>query len=299
MNGALLLSVIMPAYNCERFVRQAIESVLAQDVEDFELLVADDCSKDGTKAIIDSYNDQRIKRFHNQNNRGYLEASNLLMKQARGKFVVFQDADDAAAPGRFSRLLKAFEDDPQLYAVSSDVARIDENGTLIGRSDFPMLHDDLYHHFKNYRNPIVGSSIMFRREILDAIGPYNKYFNRIGWEDHYWYSLIIQKYKVMTVKEELYLYRVNPKSVSVQNTSFRSVAGFDTCVYYLREREAGREDHILSGRWHKADETMLRFYISHRKAEGKPLSVSELLKLSPNLLATGRLYLHQARQRST
>ncbi|MBL7917984.1 MAG: glycosyltransferase family 2 protein, partial [Bacteroidia bacterium] len=68
-----LISILMPAYNCEKFVKQAIESVLDQSYSNFELLIADDCSTDQTKKVIDSYSDQRIKKFHNQVNLGYLK----------------------------------------------------------------------------------------------------------------------------------------------------------------------------------------------------------------------------------
>lgn len=290
-----LVSVIMPAYNCEKYVRTAIDSVLQQTFADFELLIADDCSKDTTRAIIDSYTDRRIKKFHNPSNQGYLVASNLLLEKAKGSYIVFQDADDYAAPDRFEKLLGALQSDQDLYAVGSNVVTIDDADRVLGHSQFPTTHNDIFRHISNYSNPLVGSALMFKREVLDTIGYYNLYFNRIGWEDIYWFSLIAERYKVANLSEPLYFYRANPHSVSNANKSFRSVVGFDVCSYYMKERLANREDHIKTHNWKKADEMMVRFYISHRVKERSKLSIQEIYKMTGSFLSTLKLYLYQVK----
>ena len=90
----------MPAYNCEKYIHQAIDSVLNQTHINFELLIADDCSTDTTKQIIDSYKDPRIKTFHNNINLGYLKASNKLFSLCKGSYITFQDADDTSELNR-------------------------------------------------------------------------------------------------------------------------------------------------------------------------------------------------------
>ena len=108
-----MISVIMPAYNCELYVEMAIKSILEQTYKDFELLIADDASKDNTKKIIDDLakTDSRIKTFHNESNLGYLQASNKLFEKCSGEYITFQDADDFSDVTRFEKLVKEFGND--------------------------------------------------------------------------------------------------------------------------------------------------------------------------------------------
>jgi len=297
MTNRPFVSVIMPAYNCSSYIKKAIESVLDQTYDNFELLIADDVSTDDTKAIINSFSDQRIKCFHNHENKGYVGASNLLMQQAKGDFIVFQDADDYAVNTRFEKLLNVFANDSELFAVSSDVIYCDPNDKEINRSDFPKVKADIYEWFKKFRIPLVGSAIMFKKAVLSTVGIYNEFFHRIGSEDMYWFSLVIQKHKVYSLNEHLYYYRTNPESVSHRNVSYRAVAGFDTCVYYMKEREAGRTDHIMSGEWEKANDIMRRFFISYHLIQKKTLSFKEIRNISPGISSALKFYVIQAKQR--
>lgn len=293
----MLVSVIMPAYNCANYVNQAIDSILNQSYQNFELLVADDGSKDDTKLKIDLYSDSRIKTFHNSINQGYLVASNLLMEKALGEYIMFQDADDFCALNRIEILLNKFQADERLYAVGSNVITVDETGKKLKQSAFPLKHEEIIDHFCKYRNPIVGSALMFKREILKTIGFYNLYFNRIGLEDYYWYSLIIQKYKVENVNNALYYYRANPSSVSNQNVSFKSVYGFDTIVYYLNQRLNGKEDDIASNNFKKVNLTLGRFYISKMINENKKISFESILSVSDSFDIAFRLYLFKLKKK--
>ena len=90
-----LVSIIMPAYNCSRFIREAIDSVLAQTYTAWELLIVDDCSTDDTAAIIASYQDERIHYFRNEQNSGAALSRNKALREAKGKYIAFLDADDS------------------------------------------------------------------------------------------------------------------------------------------------------------------------------------------------------------
>lgn len=280
----------MPAYNCERFVSKAIESILNQTYKNLELLIADDASKDDTMAIIERYSDARIKKFHNNTNQGYLVASNLLLEKAAGEYIVFQDADDFCTLDRIERLAEKLNEDKLLFAVGSNVITVNEEGKELSVSNFPTEHDEIYDHFSKYRSPIIGSALMFRKEILKTIGYYHPYFNRVGWEDYYWFSLIIQKYKVLNVGECLYYYRSNPASVSNQNKSPKSMAGFETIVYYMNQRKVGKPDDIALNNLQKANLMIGRFYISNKfKSNNKP-SLKEIFFISDNLISTVQLW---------
>jgi glycosyltransferase involved in cell wall biosynthesis len=291
-----LVSVIMPAYNCERFIHKAMSSVLSQTYQELELLIADDSSKDNTKKIIDEFNDHRIKRSHNSVNQGYLKASNILLEKAQGDFIIFQDADDYCELNRVELLLNKLRSDTDLHAVGSNVKIVDENDRLISTSNFPTDHDAIYSDFSKYRNPIIGSALMFKKEILKTVGTYNSYFNRIGWEDYYWFSLIIQKYKVANLIEPLYFYRSNPSSVSNQNKHYKSVAGFETVVYYMNQRSKGLTDHIGVGNVEEANLMMGRFFISNCALQGKKAGIKTIFSIADNFTAFIKLLLFRSKQ---
>lgn len=97
-----LVSIIMPAYNCEAYISEAIESVLAQTYDNFELIICDDCSRDGTKEILLSYEkkDSRLKVIFNSENQGTALSRNRCIKYAKGEFIAFLDSDDIWLPNK-------------------------------------------------------------------------------------------------------------------------------------------------------------------------------------------------------
>ena len=100
MSMAPLVSVLMPAFNAEKHIAQAIESILQQTYSHFELLILDDGSTDRTKEIIDQFDDGRIVRIDLTENQGLVRARNQLVAAAKGKYIAFLDADDIALPNR-------------------------------------------------------------------------------------------------------------------------------------------------------------------------------------------------------
>jgi glycosyltransferase involved in cell wall biosynthesis len=125
-NQAPVFSVVMPAYNAERFVGEAIESVLAQTLTDWELLLVNDCSTDRTLEVCQCYRDSRIRIFSSQQNLNAAGARNLALEHAQGEFVAFLDSDDLAVPDRLARQLRAFQDDSDLGFLGSDVQFLGE-----------------------------------------------------------------------------------------------------------------------------------------------------------------------------
>lgn len=224
-----LVSIIMPAYNCENYVAIAIDSVLSQTYAHIELLIADDCSKDSTKKIIDSYGDTRVRRFHNTTNLGYLKSCNLLAAHATGDYLTFLDADDINAPDRIEKQVKFLEEHTSIGCVGTNIFKIDSNGTTMGKSSFPLKHDDILRVFDNFGVPCHYSSLLIRKSVIETIGLYHPYFDRIGSEDVYWYSLVIDKFRVENLPETLYYYREHPQSVSRSRTKkdLRAFVGTD------------------------------------------------------------------------
>jgi glycosyltransferase involved in cell wall biosynthesis len=236
----------MPAYNCEKYISQAIDSILNQTYKNFELLIADDCSSDNTKNIIDAYDDKRIKTFHNEINLGYLQASNKLFAICQGEFITFQDADDYSDIKRLEKLVFFLENNPSIHAVGSNIIKIDINNNFIYQTNFALTTEQIKIEFKNYRTTFVGSALMLRKELLSEIGFYNIWFDRIGSEDIYMHSLILDNHEISNLSENLYYYRTNPQSVSTTQTNSKSAIGHELIIEMYKRRQRGKEDYLQS-----------------------------------------------------
>lgn len=248
-----LVSVIMPAYNCEKYVKKAIDSILNQTYSNFELLIADDCSKDSTKSIIDSYTDNRIKRFHNEANMGYLQASNKLFKECKGDFITFQDADDYSASNRLELLVDYLEKNPNYSCVGSNVIKVDDLGNELYVTNFPLNDSEIKSRFADTRVVMTGSSLLIRKEIVAKVGTYNLYFDRLGSEDVYWFSLILSHFKVSNIPDKLYYYRSNPTSVTSFFKNPKTKVLHNLVVFLYRRRNLKKEDYLQTNNIKKTD----------------------------------------------
>lgn len=178
-----VVSVIMPAYNAAAYIRQAIDSVLAQTDGRFELLVINDGSTDATESIIKSYTDPRIQLL-TQANAGPSAARNAGLRSARGDFIVFLDSDDQMTPDFIAQHLSAFEQMPQADLIYCDDALIDEHGRplrTIVRADYPDRRRLIADLFRN-GYPVIPFRTCVRRSVFDKIGLYDE---RLGVSEDY------------------------------------------------------------------------------------------------------------------
>jgi len=242
-----LVSILMPAYNCENYIKEAIECILNQTFKNWELLIADDASTDKTKTLIDSYNDPRIKSFHNALNLGYLKTWNNLISLSKGDFITFQDADDSCAVNRIELLLHAFENNPDIGVIGSNYNRINETGEIVYTSDFVLNHNEIVAKMPE-QFEIVGSGLMIKRKVYNQIGGYNEFFDRIGAEDYYWIYLITEKFQIMNLKKVLYNYRFNENSVMGDlSINPRKLFITEVIIYLINQRKLNGVDAISSG----------------------------------------------------
>lgn len=168
------ISVVMPVYNGRRYVAKAVESILAQTVADFEFVIIDDGSTDGSTAILRSYarGDRRI-RLVTRPNTGLVPALNEGLSLSRGRFIARMDADDLSLPHRFERQLAAFRANPRLVAVGGSFICIDSAGRTLLR--FPQPTDDATIQALLVRGhcPLSHPSVMMLREAVQAVGGYD------------------------------------------------------------------------------------------------------------------------------
>jgi glycosyltransferase involved in cell wall biosynthesis len=169
MNNSPLVSVVIPSYNYERFVGEAIESALGQTHAAVEVIVVDDGSTDGSRAVISTFA-ARIKTVF-QDNLGLPSARNSGIRMAGGEYLLFLDADDWLLPGAVADLLGGFALFPEAGIVFGDAELTDEKGREIGRhrcGTGRVSYRDMLHG-----NPILVSEALMRRSSLARTGPFN------------------------------------------------------------------------------------------------------------------------------
>lgn len=162
-----LVSVIMPVYNAQKYIGEALESVLNQTYKNFELIIIDDCGKDDSIKIVENYNDPRIRIFHNSKNCGIAYSRNRGLESSRGEYIAILDDDDIALSGRFEQQVSFLQSNKTFDVVGGESVWIDGNGQII-RDRFPMPQDSDYIKtsflFENMYN---NSEVMIRRTLLD------------------------------------------------------------------------------------------------------------------------------------
>lgn len=168
------VTVLMAVYNGERYLREAIESILGQTFQDFEFLIVNDGSTDSTRDIILSYDDPRIRLVDNAHNLGLARSLNRGLKLAEGQFVARQDADDISEPKRLARQVAFLERQTDVALLGTWYKEIDAQGNLIGKARLPCDNTDIRWSFLFFC-PFVHSAIMLRKPvILGRIGFYNE-----------------------------------------------------------------------------------------------------------------------------
>jgi glycosyltransferase involved in cell wall biosynthesis len=179
---APVASIVLLAYNHERFVEEALSSALAQDFRDFELLVFDDASTDSTRAKIEAFFHARpdldipVKTVFHDRNLGLLATVNEALALVKGEYFIFLAGDDVALPDRLSRTLAAFTANPEVRMVWGEYVRIDEKGRRLGVSASP----EVGRVFSYDRGPLfriyagaapMGASAGYHRSTYDRFGP--------------------------------------------------------------------------------------------------------------------------------
>ncbi|MCF8275945.1 MAG: glycosyltransferase [Flavobacteriales bacterium] len=218
MSDQPLVSVLMPAYNAEKFVAEAVKSILNQDHENWELLILDDASTDSTLAIANSINDERIKVFRNDENRGYLLSCNELFEKASGDFITFLDADDTCAANRLSVCVQEFINQPDLDFLTTDHTRINDSGNQLSER-LVSVDYDRYASEPSYYPTICCAAIFLRKELLQKVGGYHPFFKEIGGEDYHWLFQLSRNGKGTHVKRSLYFYRTHRHQTHLKNTN--------------------------------------------------------------------------------
>lgn len=207
-----LVSVLLPAYNAESFVGDAIESVLTQTLASFELVVVNDGSTDSTATVLDQYRtDPRVRIIDNGSNRGLVASLNRGLAECRSELVARLDADDTSEPARLERQFAQFEKNPRLVLSATAYRRVRPDGSLIRVGRPPSTHAELAAaHLTG--NRLCHSAVMFRRRAVIDVGGYRAEWFPVEDFDLWLRLCTAGEFSAVTSEEVVYL--DNPDGIS-------------------------------------------------------------------------------------
>ena len=194
------ISVIMPAYNVEDYIKEAIDSILKQTYGDFEFIIINDGSTDKTEEIIQAYNDPRIVYIKNEKRMNITDATNRGLEYARGRYIAMMDSDDISLPDRFEKQIKFMQSNPDIDVCGTYIENFGDRDDIMV---YPQNHNDIAVKFLFYSS-IPHSAILAKREFYEDIKYENEY-NRA--QDYALWVRGFRKYRYANIPEVLYLYR--------------------------------------------------------------------------------------------
>ena len=210
------ISVIMPAYNAEKYIKEAIDSILIQTFPDFEFIIIDDGSTDSTAEIVNGYSDSKIRFWPNARNMGVAATLNRGLDLACGEYIARMDADDISMRERFSKQVDYLDTHPNV-AVCGTAIELFCNEAVIG-TRFPSTEPEKIKEDLFFSCGIAHPSVMMRRTAILDLGGYDPAFN--GMEDYELWCRVADKSKIATLSEILLRYRLHRSQVT-QNPSPR------------------------------------------------------------------------------
>ena len=215
------ISVVMTTFNAERFIQEAVESILNQTFSDFEFIIVDNQSRDNTVDIIRSFHDPRICLIQNEQNLGQTKALNIGLRQARSELIARMDADDVAYPQRLKEQYEFLQKNPHIAVVSGWRLDIDEDGKPLilfkNEADPIMLRCHLATSGDLTSWCMVHSAAMMRKKALEAVGFYHEQSgDSSGYPQDYdlWSRLLVKDFQFANIPRLLIKYRIRSSSES-------------------------------------------------------------------------------------
>ncbi|ADR22201.1 glycosyl transferase [Marivirga tractuosa] len=244
----MLISVLMPAYNTEKYLAEAINSILDQTHQNWELLICDDASTDKTYHIANSFEDSRITVFKNEVNLKKPKTTNWLFKQSKGQIITIHDADDLSSCDRFEKIIDKFKKDKSIYACGHEIQRISEKGKHLNLYRRKSVQFEEIQELMAHDNTDGDPSLFIKREVIENLGEiYRPYF-----QNNMDYDLalrIIENYKTTNITEVLSYYRNVPDSISKEVKSYKKLITQDITKFLASERKEIGLDALQRQDW--------------------------------------------------
>lgn len=216
MDKDVKVSVLMTVFNGEKYLKEAIDSVLTQRFKEFEFVIVNDGSKDNSKKIIREYSDPRIIVIENEVNRGLIASLNIGLTKCRGKYTARLDQDDIAFPDRFSTQYDFMEKNQDIDVVGSWTECISPDGKSLRISKNPEKPYVIKYEFM-FNNVMFHSSIFFRTEKIKINGGYSSQF--VHSEDYEMYSRPEKELKCSNIQRPLFKLRIHNESITGSNNT--------------------------------------------------------------------------------
>tara|TARA_R110002124_G_scaffold185407_1_gene352845 strand:+ start:6412 stop:7446 length:1035 start_codon:yes stop_codon:yes gene_type:complete len=254
------ISVIMPVYNCELYLKEAIDSILNQTYANFEFFIIDDASTDQTLSIIKAYDDIRINLVEKEVNSGLTKSLNIGLSMAKGKYIARMDGDDISLPERFAKQLSFLDRNPEYVLCGSNYSIIGSNQVVT----LPETNEDI--KLGLLKSCVIAHpSVMFRNSIL--LENNIKYdSSKEPAEDYHLWVQLISKGKFYNIQELLLRYRVHDKQISqkkfIQQRDLAVLAKIELLRildFKLDDKEYSRLVKIIGGKGGVAIEDIVFF----------------------------------------
>ena len=232
----------MPVYNAEKYLAQAVDSVLNQSFGGFEFIIIDDGSRDKTPEILSDYEkiEKRIKIKTNNENLGVVKCLNIGLELARGEYIARIDADDIWKPEKLEKQINHMSENEDIYLLATAKINIDNAGDIRWGDKYPRLFS--YKQIRNNllkRNIICHSSVVFRKDIINSIGKYNESYKNS--EDYEYWIRIAARYKVEILEQPLVYYRISKETISYNRLK-------EQRYFAIKAKLAGIR--VLEYKWH-------------------------------------------------
>lgn len=229
------VSVIIPTYNREKFIGEAIQSVLDQTFLDFEIIVVDDGSTDRTGDVVRAFASEKIKYIY-QPNRGRSNARNHALGRAKGRYIAFLDSDDLYLPGKLALQVVYMEEHPEIGMIYTSARCIGEDGAPAKAKYDATASGWIYEHIAFFVPvTITLPTVMVRREVFDKVGAFDEEMERF--EDTDMWRRISKHYQINALHEQTCLLRTHGDNALAAQDPARIAEALD---YYVEK--IGRED---------------------------------------------------------
>lgn len=211
----MLVSVLMPVYNAEKFLDESIGSILNQTYKDFEFYIINDGSTDKSEEIIQSYRDPRIKYIKNDKNIGYIKSLNKGLQLITSKYIVRMDSDDVSFKDRIEKQVHYMESNQQVAVCGSSIIKFRQDASTATRVTYVITDPKILAFSSIFYTSIYHPSVIIRNDIIKN--------NNLTYQEKYYYAedkaiwLDMNEYGLLgNIEEPLLYYRLHDKQVSTQ-----------------------------------------------------------------------------------
>lgn len=204
------VSIVLPTYNGEKYIKYSIESILNQSFRDWELIVVDDCSTDNTKSIVEKYSaiDSRIRLLHNEVNKKLPASLNIGFREAKGEYFTWTSDDNIYQQDAISEMVSVLDNNCSIPMVVSNMVNIDEDGNEFGEKR--VFDMDTF-----VISNSVGACFLYRRSVMEKVGNYDEQFF-LAEDYEYWMRIYKECGVFAHIDKVLYQYRVHGNSLSTR-----------------------------------------------------------------------------------